>query len=332
MPINRLGLVNPAANTDTLLHGVDDSRLVGVTVANKSTTATPVLKVSIWVVPNGATITAQYAYICYNLTVGLGQAFETFRFAVETGDEIYVRASTDNASFVINGILQTDDVYAQDTVQTFTNKTIRGNYNTIYVDRGLTSERSPSAEVGYLRFNTEFDLLEVKTVANDWAQVGVGAGPTGPQGPTGPTGYGIAVYGSYATEGELFSAYPAGLTGQGYIVGSDLYVWDSGISEWVNVGPVQGPTGPTGASITGPTGPTGAQGPTGPSGGPTGPTGATGPYGATGPTGATGPAGPQGTPGTNTYTPGNSLDWDTLPSSVTTALDALAARVKALEP
>jgi hypothetical protein len=101
------------------------------------------------------------------------------------------------------------------------------------------------------------------------------------------------------------------------MVGTDLYIWDNGIAEWVNVGPVLGPTGPTG--IQGPTGATGAEGPTGPSGGPTGPTGPLGPTGpsggptgptgatgatgpsVTGPTGATGPTGPQGTAGISIF-------------------------------
>lgn len=308
MPISRLGLVNPAANTDALLYGATTSRLVSVTVANKSITATPLLKVSIWIIPEGATVAAQYAYICYNLTVGLGQAFETFRFAVQNGDDVYVRATTANASFVMNGILQTDDANADSTVQTFANKTIRGVNNTLYVDKGTTAQRNASAEVGYVRFNTDFDYLEVKTAATSWTQLPIGAGPTGATGPQGIEGSGVQIYGSYATEAALIAALPAGATqGRAYIVGTNLYIWISSISSWTNIGPVLGPTGPTGSSgqqglvgatgpSGGPTGATGSQGPTGPtgpSGGPTGPTGSTGPTGPSGgPTGPTGPTGP----------------------------------------
>jgi len=353
MPISRLGLVNPAANTDVVLYNAADSRLVSVTVANKSVTATPLLKVSIWIVPEGATVAAQYAYICYNLTVSLGQSFETFRFAVQNGDDIYVRATTANASFVMNGILQTDDANADSTVQTFANKTIRGVDNTLYLDKGTTAERDASAEVGYVRFNTEFDYLEVKTAATSWTQVPIGAGPTGPTGPQGIEGSGVQIYGSYATEAALISALPTGVQGRGYMVGTNLYVWIPAISAWTNIGPVVGPTGPTGiqgfqgpTGATGPTGPsggptgatgaTGDTGPTGPSGGPTGPTGAAGPTGPTGAastvTGPTGPTGPAGAASTFGYTPAVGADWVTIPSIVAAALDQLAARLNALEP
>jgi hypothetical protein len=343
MPISRLGLVNPAANTDVLLYGATTSRFVSVTVANKSVTATPLLKVSIWIVPEGATIAAQYAYICFNLSVGLGQAFETFRFAVQNGDDIYVRATTANASFVMNGILQTDDANADSTVQTFANKTIRGVDNTLYLDKGTTAERDASAEVGYVRFNTEFDYLEVKTAATDWTQVPIGAGPTGPTGPQGLEGSGVQINGSYATEAALIAALPEGAAqGIAYVVGTDLYIWIASISAWTNIGQVVGPTGPTGAASTvtgptgptgpegGPTGPTGATGPTGPEGGPTGPTGPTGAAGAAGES-VTGPTGPTGPQGTSAYTPSVSGDWDTVPENFSGALNELAARVKALE-
>ena len=326
MPISRLGLVNPAANTDVLLYGATTSRLVSVTVANKSITATPLLKVSIWIVPEGATVVAQYAYICYNLTVGLGQAFETFRFAVQNGDDVYVRATTANASFVMNGILQTDDANADSTVQTFANKTIRGTNNTLYVDKGTTAQRNASAEVGYVRFNTDFDYLEVKTAATSWTQVPTGAGPTGPTGPQGIAGSGVQIYGSYATEAALIAALPSGSQGQGYMVGTNLYLWIPSISAWTNIGPILGPTGPTGpqgvsinakgfvatvgalpasANLNGDAYVVQADDhlyvwsgtawiDSGRFVGPTGATGPTGPSG--GPTGPTGPTGPSGGP------------------------------------
>lgn len=146
-------------------------------------------------------------------------------------------------------------------------------------------------------------------------------GPTGPAGATGPTGAtgtagadgtSVRILGSYASLAALQAAQPTGVTGDGYLVNGELYVWAS--SQWTNVGSISGPTGatgPTGASITGPTGPAGATGATGANGssiqgptgaaGPTGPAGATGATGATGsglqgPTGPTGPAGPSGGP------------------------------------
>ena len=261
MPILRLGLANPAANEDTVLYNANTNYLVSVTVANKAINATPVTKVSIWIVPSNATIASQYAYIASNLTLSVGQSFETFRFALNQSDTVYVRTSVGLTSFSINGVSQEDSALPTNIAQTFTNKVIRGVDNTLYLDRGTTAQRSGSAEPGYVRFNTETDLLEVKT-SSTWATVGtgVGGGVTGPTGPTGPQG---------ATGAASTVTGPTGATG-----------------------PSGGPTGATGA--------VGATGPTGPSGGPTGPTGATGPTGPaiTGPTGAastvTGPTGPTG--------------------------------------
>jgi hypothetical protein len=266
MPITRLGIVNPNAQEESVLSTFVDAHLISVTAANKSVVATPVTKISIWIVPSGATISAQYAYIAFNVILPVGSSFETFRFAANPGDTLYVRSTTDNTSFSCNGVPQEDAAQPENLSQTFTNKEIRGLYNTLYLDKGTTAERRATAEVGYVRFNTETSKLEVKT-ANAWESVGTGTtgtgtgvtGPTGPAGPTGPSGG------------------PTGPTGASAPI-------------------VTGPTGPAGANGT--NGATGATGPTGPAGGPTGPAGATGPTGPSGgPTGAVGPAGPTGATG-----------------------------------
>jgi plastocyanin len=270
VPIQRLGLANPAANEDVVLYNSNGNYLVSVVVANKAINATPVTKVSVWVVPSNATIPAQFAYIASNLSVGVGQSFETFRFALNSGDTVYVRTSVALTSFSINGVAQEDSALPVNLAQTFTNKVIRGVNNTLYLDRGTTAERSLSAEIGYVRFNTETNLLEVKTASN-WATVGSGAG-SGATGPTGPTG----AAGSSITGPTGPSGGPTGATGA---------TGDTGPT-----GPSGGPTGPTGATgSTGPTGPS-VTGPTGAASIVTGPTGPTGPS-VTGPTGATGPTG-----------------------------------------
>jgi hypothetical protein len=163
MPITRLGLSNPAANTDVDLATFSSPHLVSVIAASKAVTATPVTKVNIWVVPANATIPAQYAYIGFNIAIGLGQSFETFRFAVNEGDTVFVRSTVSTTSFHCNGIPQSDSGLPENISQTLTNKTIRGEYNTLYVDQGSTAGRPSTAGVGYLRFNTETNNLEVKT-------------------------------------------------------------------------------------------------------------------------------------------------------------------------
>lgn len=172
MPIQRLGLANPAANEDIVLYNANDNYLVSVVVANKAINATPLTKVSIWVVPANAILPAQYAYIAYNLNVSVGQSFETFRFGINNGDTVYVRSTLALTSFSINGVPQEDSAQPENIAQTFTNKVIRGEDNTIYLDKGTTAERSISAEVGYVRFNTETDALEVKT-STGWQTIGV---------------------------------------------------------------------------------------------------------------------------------------------------------------
>jgi len=283
VPIVRLGLSNPTANTDTALYNATGNYLVSVVVANKAVNNTPLTKVAIWVVPSNATIPAQYAYIASNLTVGVGQAFETFRFAINNGDTVYVRSTLALTSFSINGVEQEDSALPVNIAQTFTNKVIRGDNNTLYLESGTTAQRPASAEVGYVRFNTETENLEVKTTSA-WEEVGTGAasgatgptGPTGPTGSTGPTGAASSVTGPTGPTGP--SGGPTGPTGPTGAVGP--------------TGPGVGDTGPTGATgVTGPTGPTGANGAASTV---TGPTGATGVTGATGPTGATGATGATG--------------------------------------
>lgn len=171
MPITRLGIVNPEANTDSVLVNFTGAHLVSVVASNKASVATPITKVTIWVVPANATIAAQYAYICSNLIIAVGQAFETFRFAVNAGDTLYVRSSTATASFFCSGVVQEDAILPVNLAQTFTNKVIRGVDNTVYLDSGTTAERRVSAESGYVRFNTETQVVEVKTESG-WERVG----------------------------------------------------------------------------------------------------------------------------------------------------------------
>lgn len=171
MPITRLGIANPAANTDTPLATFAAAHLVSVVVANKAINATPLTKVTIWVVPSNAVLQSQYAYICFNLDIPVGSSFETFRFGVVAGDSVYVRSTTSLTSFSINGVEQEDSAQPENLAQVFTNKVIRGVDNTLYLDQGTTSQRNSTADVGYVRFNTETDKLEVKT-STGWRALG----------------------------------------------------------------------------------------------------------------------------------------------------------------
>ena len=90
-------------------------------------------------------------------------------------------------------------------------------------------------------------------------------GDDGDQGIQGPAGTSIAIMGTYATEAALEAAHPTGTNGEGYLVGSDLYLYGvnpvGGLTEWYNAGPVRGPKGDQG--IQGEPGLRGIQGLTG---------------------------------------------------------------------
>ena len=224
MPITRLGISNPAANLDTPLATFSQPHLVSVIAASKSPTATPLTKVTIWVQPANAAIAAQYAYIAFNVNIGVGQSFETFRFAVNAGDTLYVKSTVSTVSFSCIGIVQSDAGLPENISQTFTNKTILGEYNTLYLDRGNTSGRPPDVSAGYVRFNTETDSLEVKT-SSEWQEVGTGAGsgatgPTGPQGETGPTGPTGPSDGPTGPTGPEGPTGPTGASGSGTFSGT----------------------------------------------------------------------------------------------------------------
>ena len=150
-------------------------------------------------------------------------------------------------------------------------------------------------------------------------------GPKGDKGDKGENGTGLTIISTLATVADLEALKPTAKAGDAYTVGlappRDIYLFSENISEFVNQGPIQGPTGPEGPQgpqgiqgLVGPTGPQGEQGPqgiqgekgatgaTGPAGpkgdqGLQGPQGETGPQGLQGPQGETGPQGPQGVKG-----------------------------------
>lgn len=119
-------------------------------------------------------------------------------------------------------------------------------------------------------------------------------GPQGPRGAPGADGKSFQILGIYDTLQDLLAEHPTGQAGEAYAVGSSsnntVYIWDTTVQNWSDLGPLQGPAGPVG--------PTGATGPQGPQGeqGPQGVQGEQGPQGLRGIQGPEGPQGPQGNP------------------------------------
>jgi hypothetical protein len=122
MAIVRLALENPSANTDTLLHTAIRQSLVSVISTNKSTVPATV---RIWIQPTGSSSSADYAYLAYDTIIPANNSLETFRVALEVGDVVYVRSSTPDISFSLNGIHESsgnyNKVFVQDTLPTATN-------------------------------------------------------------------------------------------------------------------------------------------------------------------------------------------------------------------
>jgi hypothetical protein len=330
MPVKRLGVSNPVANINTLLTTSDVTSVASVIVANRGSIAA---QVNIYVEPvDSAGNPDTIAHIVSGLEIGIGQSFETFRFALNVGDKIYVAASTGNCAFSTNIAYES-----------------AGRTNIVYQ---ATQPGSP--QVGDIWISSVDESVSVYT-GSDFNTVATAApigptgplgldGPTGPQGARGPDGSGIRLLGTYASLELLEADNPEGNIGDAYVVLDDIYIWSDLNQEWFNAGPfLAGPTGATGATgasgqsvniigvisnvgdlptsenntndayiiesdsfvwswngsswiqlvrFSGPTGATGATGADGIPGGPTGPTGATGPSG--GPTGPQGVTGPTG--------------------------------------
>lgn len=182
--------------------------------------------------------------------------------------------------------------------------------------------------------------------SNTWTSAGQIIGPVGATGATGPAGLNTPA--TTTTLGGVIVGHNLSVTIEGTLssitsIVSDVAPadpvqgdqwWDSVLGRgftyfdglWIETSPNLGAIGATGpAGATGPQGLTGDVGATGADGatGPAGIDGATGPQGDIG---ATGPVGP------DSYTPATSSDWNTpVPSTISAALDQLAARIKALE-
>lgn len=105
MAITRLAVSTPNATTDTLLHTSTRNALVSVIAANTSGSAATIRA---WAVPSGAVSASAYAYYAYDSIVPGNNTLETFRFAIEDGDSLYVRSSTSFVSFSLNGIYESN--------------------------------------------------------------------------------------------------------------------------------------------------------------------------------------------------------------------------------
>jgi hypothetical protein len=101
MAVARFAVNKPAANTDTLLYTIERTALTSLVAVNTS----GFTNISGWIVPAGEDANPEN-WIYYIEEIGLTSrnTFETFRIAVNVGDKIYVKSTTGEVTFFINGI------------------------------------------------------------------------------------------------------------------------------------------------------------------------------------------------------------------------------------
>ena len=175
MPVKRLAIANPSANVQSTLYTADSAYVAAVIAANKS--ANPIT-VDIAVVPSGETLTTA-GYIVDNITIAGGQSFETFKFALNSGDSISVLSNSAFASFTATGLYETTGrqiVSYQLTAPTYP------QIGDIWINSSTkaTSFWSGSA------WNTSVSVGPTGPTGASGANGS--AGPTGSTGPTGPSG------------------------------------------------------------------------------------------------------------------------------------------------
>lgn len=96
--VERIALLQPAANTDTTAFATTAQYLLSVIATNVGVVPA---EISIWVTDSTDT-----AYIAYDLAVPVSNTYETFRFAMAPGDDLLVKSDTGNVSFLVQGIDQ----------------------------------------------------------------------------------------------------------------------------------------------------------------------------------------------------------------------------------
>jgi hypothetical protein len=188
MPITRLAIANPSANVQSTLYTADKVYIAAVVVANKG--ANPVL-VDIAVIPTGESLSTA-AYIVKNLSVAGGQAFETFKFSLNTGDRISVLANTAFASFSVTGMYESEGRQIISVKATSPSSPQIGD---IWINSvtNTTSFWSGSA------WNTSVSVGP--TGPTGTAGTNGSTGPTGATGPTGPSGGPTGPTGATGTNG-----------------------------------------------------------------------------------------------------------------------------------
>ena len=278
MAIVRLAVANPSANTDSLLHTATRQSLVSVIATN---TASANADIDVWVQPVGASATSEYAYLAKGTVVPANNSLETFRFALENGDAIYVRSTLANISFSVNAIYESSGNYNKVTVSDIqpssptigdvwvleTNTYVKfwnGTewLNAIPGSAGYATNTEPAfPEEGQLWVDLDgVSITEPEYATSFYSPTDIsaslGVGDTGTLWTNGNTNI-LRVWTGSAwvtpvAVSRFQSASPVGSASGEFWVDSDdssLYVWDGNSWEEISSSNTYGSASPTGAKI-----------------------------------------------------------------------------------
>jgi len=214
MPVKRLAIANPSANVQSTLYTADGAYIASVIAANKSANS---INVDIAVIPVGETLSTA-AYIVDNIAIAGGQSFETFKFALNTGDRISVISNSAAASFLATGL------YEAEGRQIVSYQLAAPNY----------------PQIGDIWINSSTQATSFWN-GSTWS-TSVSVGPTGPTGATGTAGTNGATGATGPTGPSGGPTGPTGATGtNGLTIVDTFNVVNSGTVAYV----INGSSNPT---------------------------------------------------------------------------------------
>ena len=104
MAISRLAISNPAQDTDILLYTRTGSRVALVSVIATNKSSDPAI-LSVWVVPELQDANPEnHMTVARDTPVTGNNSLETFRFALEPEDKLYIRTNSGDLSVSLSGI------------------------------------------------------------------------------------------------------------------------------------------------------------------------------------------------------------------------------------
>jgi hypothetical protein len=175
MAVARFAVDKPAANTNTLLYTIERTALTSLVAVNTS----GFTNISAWIVPAGEDANPEnWIYYIDNIGLTNRNTFETFRIAVNVDDKIYVKSTSGEVTFFINGIYD-----------------VAGRAN---VTIGEQEPESP--QIGDIWIRDDLDPSEVTFWdGTEWKELGV----TGPAGPPNDLTIGTVETGEFGDPAEV---------------------------------------------------------------------------------------------------------------------------------